>query len=127
VLNLTEEMVSGLVMQLTGGYTTKLTTQGDEVLEINWARPWRRVEMIPALEEALDVTFPPGDQLHTAETGEFLKKCLAKGNIKCAPPLTNARMLDKLVGEYIEETCVNPTFIIGHPQMSEFLVGGGSC
>jgi lysyl-tRNA synthetase class 2 len=26
-------------------------------------------------------------------------------------------MLDKLVGEFIEETCVNPTFITGHPQM----------
>jgi len=31
--------------------------------------------------------------------------------------MTNARMLDKLVGEFIEETCVNPTFIMGHPQM----------
>jgi len=26
-------------------------------------------------------------------------------------------MLDTLVGEYLEETCVNPTFITGHPQM----------
>lgn len=26
-------------------------------------------------------------------------------------------MLDKLVGEFIEETCINPTFITGHPQM----------
>ena len=26
-------------------------------------------------------------------------------------------MLDKLVGEFIEEKCINPTFIVGHPQM----------
>jgi lysyl-tRNA synthetase class 2 len=26
-------------------------------------------------------------------------------------------MLDKLVGEFIEETCINPTFITGHPQL----------
>jgi lysyl-tRNA synthetase class 2 len=26
-------------------------------------------------------------------------------------------MIDKLVGEFIEEVCVNPTFIMGHPQM----------
>jgi lysyl-tRNA synthetase class 2 len=26
-------------------------------------------------------------------------------------------MLDKLVGEFIENTCINPTFITGHPQM----------
>ena len=37
--------------------------------------------------------------------------------VDCSPPLTNARMLDKLVGEFIEETCINPTFITGHPQM----------
>lgn len=26
-------------------------------------------------------------------------------------------MLDKLVGEYLEDTCINPTFIFGHPEM----------
>jgi lysyl-tRNA synthetase class 2 len=26
-------------------------------------------------------------------------------------------MIDKLVGEFIEEKCVNPSFITGHPQM----------
>ena len=36
---------------------------------------------------------------------------------KKTPPLTNARLLDKLVGEFIEEQCINPTFITGHPEM----------
>jgi len=26
-------------------------------------------------------------------------------------------MIDKLVGDRIDPTCVNPTFIIGHPQI----------
>jgi hypothetical protein len=26
-------------------------------------------------------------------------------------------MIDKLVGEYIESQCINPTFIEGHPQL----------
>lgn len=26
-------------------------------------------------------------------------------------------MLDKLVGHFIEETCINPTFICDHPQI----------
>ncbi len=73
--------------------------------------------MIPALEEACGEKFPPGDQLHTAETGEFLKGLLKKMNLECSEPLTNARMLDKLVGEFLEETCISPTFIFGHPQM----------
>jgi lysyl-tRNA synthetase, class II len=117
VLELTEDMVSGLVKKVTGGYETELTTQTGEVYKVNWAKPWKRVEMIPTLEEAIGVKFPPGEELHTDETNKFLKKILIDKKIECSPPLTNARMLDKLVGEYIEETCINPTFIIGHPQM----------
>jgi len=114
---MTEELVSGLVKHVTGGSTTKFHTQHGEEYEVNWAAPWRRVEMIPALEEATGEKFPPGDQLHTQETNEFFKRVLKKMKVDCSPPLTNARMLDKLVGEFIEETCVNPTFITGHPQM----------
>ncbi|KAL2835248.1 hypothetical protein BDW59DRAFT_137389 [Aspergillus cavernicola] len=117
VMDLTEELVSGLVKHITGGYETTFHTQSGEEYKVNWKAPWKRVEMIPALEEACGEKFPPGDQLHTAETGEFLKKMLKKTGVECSPPLTNARMLDKLVGEFIEETCVNPTFIAGHPQM----------
>lgn len=117
LMKLTEELVSGLVKHVTGGYETTFHTQTGETYNVNWKAPWRRVEMIPALEEATGEKFPPGDQLHTNETNEFLKGVLKKVKVDCSPPLTNARMLDKLVGEFIEETCVNPTFIFGHPQM----------
>ncbi|KAF1992456.1 putative Lysyl-tRNA synthetase, cytoplasmic [Aulographum hederae CBS 113979] len=117
VMDLTEELVSGLVKHITGGYKTQFHTQHGEVYEVNWEKPWRRVEMIPALEEATGEKFPAGDQLHTMETNEFLKNVLKKMKLDCSPPLTNARMIDKMVGEYIEETCVNPTFITGHPQV----------
>ncbi|KAG4032596.1 hypothetical protein MFRU_006g00660 [Monilinia fructicola] len=117
LMKMTEELVSGLVKRITGGTTTKFHTQHGEEYEVNWAAPWRRVEMIPALEEATGEKFPPSDQLHTEETNEFLKKVLKKMNVECSPPLTNARMLDTLTGEFIEETCINPTFITEHPQM----------
>ena len=57
--------------------------------------------MIPALEEACGEKFPPGIELHTEETSKFLKSVLKKMKVECSPPLTNARMLDKLVGEFI--------------------------
>ncbi|TQS35001.1 hypothetical protein Golomagni_04593 [Golovinomyces magnicellulatus] len=117
LMDMTEKMVSSLVVHVTGDTTTKYHTQHGEEYVVNWAAPWRRVEMIPALEEATGEKFPSGDQLHTAETNSFLKNVLKKMNVECSPPLTNARMLDKLVGEFIEETCVNPTFITGHPQI----------
>jgi lysyl-tRNA synthetase class 2 len=105
----TEELVSGLVKELTGGYKTTYTTQHGETYEVNWEAPWRRVEMIPALEAATGEKFPDPEVLHTDESAEFLKKVLKKMKVDCAPPLTTARMLDKLTGEFIEETAVNPT------------------
>ncbi|KAH9886557.1 lysyl-tRNA synthetase [Xylariomycetidae sp. FL2044] len=113
----TEELVSGLVKQLTGGYTTTFTTQHGETYEVNWEAPWRRVEMIPALEEATGEKFPAADQLHTDESREFLKGVCKKVNVICPEPQTTARMLDRLTGEFIEETAVNPTFITEHPKI----------
>jgi lysyl-tRNA synthetase class 2 len=117
VMDRTEELVEKMVTEVTGGLQTKFTTQTGEVYDVNWAKPWKRVEMMPALEEACGEKFPPGDQLHTDETNQFLRRILKKVNVECTPPLTNARMIDKLVGEFIEEKCINPTFITGHPQM----------
>ncbi|KAA8911134.1 hypothetical protein FN846DRAFT_467747 [Sphaerosporella brunnea] len=117
LIEVTEDLVSNMVKYLTGGYKTKFQTQSGEVYEVNWEKPWKRIDMMTELEEKTGEKFPPGDQLHTAETNEFLKRVLKKHNIECSPPQTNARMLDKLVGEFIEEQCINPTFITGHPQM----------
>jgi lysyl-tRNA synthetase class 2 len=117
VLNTTEDLLSGLVKEICGSYETKFHTQHGEEYVVDWRKPWKRIEMIPALEEACGEKFPPGDQLHTEETNAFLRRMLKKMNVDCSPPLTNARMIDKLVGEFIEENCINPTFITGHPQM----------
>jgi lysyl-tRNA synthetase class 2 len=116
-MNLTEEMVLGLVKHLTGGFHTQFHTKDGEVYNVDWSRPWRRVDMMTTLEEVCGEKFPPADQLHTQEANEFLRRILKKMNVECPPPLTSARMIDRLVGEFIEETCINPTFIVGHPQV----------
>lgn len=118
LMDMTEELFSEMVKEICGDYKIKFQPDGPEgkELTLDFSRPWRRINMIEELEKVFNVTFPAGDQLHTAETGEFLKKLLKDNNLECAPPLTNARMLDKLVGE-LEDTCINPTFIFGHPQM----------
>ncbi|KAL8418214.1 hypothetical protein RB594_001719 [Gaeumannomyces avenae] len=117
VMDYTEELVSGLVKELTGGYKTTYTLQTGEKLEVNWERPWKRVKIMPQLEKLTGKKFPPYDELHTDETNAFLQALLKEKNIECTPPLTNARMLDKLIGEYLEEACINPTFLMEHPQM----------
>ncbi|ANZ76612.1 BA75_03557T0 [Komagataella pastoris] len=118
LMETTELLFSEMVKEITGDYKIPYQPDGPEgeTLTLDFSRPWKRINMIEELEKRFDVKFPPGDELHTAETGEFLKSILIKHKMDCPPPLTNARMLDKLVGE-LEDTCTNPTFIFGHPQM----------
>ncbi|SMN20327.1 similar to Saccharomyces cerevisiae YDR037W KRS1 Lysyl-tRNA synthetase [Maudiozyma saulgeensis] len=119
LMDMTELLFSEMVKEITGSYIVQYhpdPNDTEKTYELNFTRPWKRINMIEELEKRFDVTFPAGDELHTAETGDFLKKLLIKHKLDCPPPLTNARMLDKLVGE-LEDTCINPTFIFGHPQM----------
>lgn len=130
VMEMTEELVSGLVLAVKGTHETEYHTMSGETYKVNWKAPWRRVEMIPELERCTGEKFPPASELHTDETNKFLKKVLEKVSsdldglalsysqclqmkLECSPPHTNARMIDTLVGEYIESTCVDPTFITG--------------
>ena len=85
VMDLTEVMLEGMVKLLTGGKTTVIYhpdgNKGQESareLVLEFKRPWKRYDMIGTLEEKLGVTFPPGDQLHTDETNNFLRGLCVK-------------------------------------------------
>ncbi|WPK26488.1 hypothetical protein PUMCH_003842 [Australozyma saopauloensis] len=118
LMDMTELLFSEMVKDITGDY--KITYHADgpdkEPMTLDFSRPWKRVNMIEELEKVYNVKFPAGDELHTEATGKFLKQILIDNKLDCSPPLTNARMLDKLVGE-LEDASINPTFIFGHPQM----------
>ena len=99
LMDLTEELVSGMVKEITGGYVIKYHPEPNDATKemvIDFSTPWKRIDMITGLEESLGVKFPPGDQLHTEETGQFLKDICKQHNVECSPPLTNARLLDKV-------------------------------
>ncbi|KAI5119852.1 hypothetical protein M0805_000686 [Coniferiporia weirii] len=120
IMDITESLVEGMVKYLNDGETKilyKPEGKEDKIYELEFKRPWKRYDMIETLEEKLGVKFPPGDQLHTTESNEFLRDLCKKHNIECSEPRTNPRLLDKLVGEYIEPLCISPSFIVGHPQV----------
>ncbi|GJR61522.1 hypothetical protein Tco_1503684 [Tanacetum coccineum] len=62
--------------------------------------------------------------LASEEENKYLADACIKFNVKFVPPQTIARLLDKLVGHFLEETCVNPTFIINHPEIMSPLTKG---
>jgi len=119
LMEMTEEMVTNLVVKLTGGETITYHPDGKdgEAKLLNFKRPWKRFDMIETLEEQLKVKFPPGNEFELESTREFLDDLCKKHNVECKHPRTTARLLDKLVGEFIEPQCMSPSFIVGHPQI----------
>ncbi|CAH1962587.1 unnamed protein product [Acanthoscelides obtectus] len=116
---MTETMVSDMVKSIHGTYKVKYHPDGleGEEVEIDFTPPFKRYPMIPTLEEILKVKFPPATELTTEAVNKFLSDLCLKHDVECPPPRTSARLLDKLVGEFIEEKCVNPAFITEHPQV----------
>lgn len=113
----TEKMLSGMVKKLTGGYKITFHANGleNEPIEIDFTPPFRRIDMIDELEKMANLDIPK--DLASDEANRYLVDACAKFEIKCPPPQTTTRLLDKLVGHFLEETCVNPTFIINHPEI----------
>ncbi|KAH9515525.1 Lysine--tRNA ligase [Bulinus truncatus] len=119
LMTIAESLLSGMVKQLKGGYKITYHPDGPEGQghEIDFTPPFKRISMIPALEEAMSVKFPPATELHTETSRKFLDDLAVKHGVECPPPRTAARLLDKMVGDFIEDKIVNPTFIIEHPEI----------
>ncbi|PON34533.1 Lysine-tRNA ligase, class II [Parasponia andersonii] len=117
LMDITEKLLSGMVNELTGGYKIKYHANGldKDPIEIDFTPPFRRIDMIEELEKIANLNIPK--DLASDEANKYLKDACVRYEIKCAPPETTARLLDKLVGHFLEETCVNPTFIINHPEI----------
>ncbi|XP_067393604.1 lysine--tRNA ligase-like isoform X2 [Emydura macquarii macquarii] len=116
---ITEELLSGMVKHVTGNYKITYHPDGPEgkAIEIDFSPPFKRVSMMEELEKAIGEKLPAPGSLDTEEAEQFLDKLCFKKGIQCSPPRTTARLLDKLVGEFIEVSCINPTFICDHPQI----------
>ncbi|KAJ3321955.1 lysyl-tRNA synthetase [Boothiomyces sp. JEL0866] len=126
LMEVTETFLSGLVLSLFGTYKIKYHPQGAEgpEMDLDFTPPFRRISMIPELERVLKCKFPPSDTLGSPEANKFLSDLCKKHKVDCSAPRTNARLLDKLVGEYIENQCISPTFITEHPKMMSPLAKG---
>jgi len=116
LMTLTEDMISNMVKDITGSYIVKHHPKGlgsDEVVDIDFTPPWKRVPMLATLEQKVGETLPK--DLTTPEANEFFRLLAKKHKVECSPPHTTARLIDKLVGAFIEVDCLNPTFLTEHP------------
>jgi lysyl-tRNA synthetase class 2 len=115
-MRVTEEMISGMVMSIHGTYKIvyKPSAEYPERI-VDFTPPFKRVNMIEGLEAAGNFTMPT--DLASVETNLFLQGIVAKHGVNCPEPKTTTRLLDKLVGHFLEDGIVNPTFICEHPEI----------
>jgi lysyl-tRNA synthetase class 2 len=116
-MQLTEELLGQIVYSVKGSHQLVYHPEGPEgrALTIDFTPPFKRIPMIKGLETELGVTFP--SDLTTPEARDFLDQLAVSHHVECPPPRSTPRLLDKLVGDFLEVKCINPTFIIDHPQI----------
>ena len=101
IMNLTEELITFIIEKTCGNL--KIEYQG---VEIDFSRPWKRIDMRDFIKERLgvDIVEDPDDVL--------LKKLEEKG---VEPAIkTRGHLVEKL-WDLVEDEIVNPTFLLNHP------------
>merc|ERR1711935_644441 len=88
LMDMCEELVSGLVKKICGSYKIKYSPKpGMDEVEIDFTPPFKRISMIEGLEEKMNTTLPAMDD---PEVSQKLVDILAKFNLECTPPHTTA-------------------------------------
>jgi len=120
IMAMTEEMVSGMVKAIKGSHVLEYHPDGPgtEGIKIDFTPPFERIPICEGLEKALNVKLPPATTFHTEETRQYFDDLLVKLEVDCSAPRTVSRMVDKLVGDYLEsQATTRPIFITEHPQV----------
>jgi len=121
-MSFTEDLLSQMVKSIHGSFKIPYHPQDDpnnpdKVYEIDFTPPFKRIPMMKGLEDVLGMELPKGKDLATEEARALFDKICVDRDVECSHPRSTARLIDKLVGEFLESQCVSPAFIIDHPQL----------
>jgi lysyl-tRNA synthetase class 2 len=105
VMEMTEQMVSYAADQVL--HTQKVTFGGNE---IDLTPPWRRLELRQGILETSGIDFA------LYPTAESLAQAMTEKGIKFNPGLSRGKLIDTLLGDYLEPTLIQPTFLYDYPR-----------
>ena len=87
-----------------------------ESVVIDFSEPFARIDVMDGLKSALNYT--AADELPDPNNEEsipfYLEQCHKHG-ISVGLPHTLPRLLDALIGHFLEPQCIRPTFLLHHP------------
>ncbi|KAJ1918907.1 hypothetical protein IWQ60_007371, partial [Tieghemiomyces parasiticus] len=122
LIQLTEEILGELVAavntQLGRGDSQSVrvtySKESDgEPINLDFTAPFRRLDVTKELVRAIGRPLPDFNDADSALA--TLRAICVEGRIPVSEPATLPRILDTLIGHYIEPLCVQPTFLYGHP------------
>ncbi len=105
VMDLTEQMVAYTCDQVLG--TRKVTFNN---LELDFNPPWKRVELRQGLIDAC------GIDISAYPTDAALEKAMQDKGMKMKPGMPRGKLIDQLIGDYLEPNFIQPTFLYDYPR-----------
>lgn len=116
LMDMTEDLLSKLAVSVNG--TTQVTWMGTS---IDLAGPYPRLDIMDTLQsEIAKKLMWPDFKLPDITGSDATEQYLNLMNlleVKITPPHTLNRLVDGLIGEFVEVLCIQPTFLINHPQV----------
>lgn len=105
VMDLTEQMVAFAAERVLG--STKLTYQGNQ---IELGDKWRRVELRQGLLESA------GIDIQEYPDAESLAAAMRTRGLQPTPGSPRGKLIESLIGNFLEPNLVQPTFIYNYPR-----------
>jgi lysyl-tRNA synthetase class 2 len=105
VMELTEQMIAFVADKVLG--RQRLTYQGQS---IDLTPPWRRMELSEGLREVT------GIDIREHPTAESLAEAMRAKDLAFNPNDTRGKLIEKLLGDYLEPVLIQPTFLYDYPR-----------
>jgi lysyl-tRNA synthetase, class II len=105
VMEMTEQMLATVCQKVLG--KTRFTFNGNE---IDMTPPWKRVNLRQGLIEQT------GIDIQSYPTAEGLEAAMRDKGMKPKPGMARGKLIDSLLGDYLEPTFIQPTFLYDYPR-----------
>lgn len=105
IMELTEQMLAYVCDRVLG--RQRFTFKGHE---ISMEPPWRRIQLRQALIDAV------GIDIDQHLTGESLAQAMQQKGLPFKPGSTRGKLIDGMLGDFVEPNLIQPTFIYDYPR-----------
>lgn len=105
IMGLTEQMLAYVCDEVLG--TRTIAFDGHE---INMNIPWRRLELRQGI---LDAT---GIDIYACADSDSLYQAMKEHDLKPKEGQPRGKLIDSLIGDFLEPACIQPTFLFDYPR-----------